>query len=411
MVIQMDSKMDGRKMRHIILIFCLVVALPTFLFGRTIYKVELSRKILSDTSSYHGSKTLEFAKPAAGTVTVPPQWTNVETGIIVDNPSLQPTYCVRYSDDRGVVRYAVTGDGGNVFDSTSVLSFHTNGDRQIADFTIIVRPKEKADTTLKRFAGKIFLYKNRVLARLAECREGTLQIGNQEYDICIYAPSVNNPFYDLSTNAVSLIDMNHDGTYSWRWQTNDSIGTVIPSERIVLPKPFSVDGHKLKAMSIDSAGTTFTCSDYNGDTAEVVGFMAPGFSVVDLSGNTYSLADMKEHLVLITFWAPGCGYCEKIRPRLDTLVSHCDPAQFQAISATVDTDKFEIEEFLQNRPYGGIVTLYNEPLWKMYNPRKTTPVYYIIDRDGSVLFSGSGASMFSIVERIISDMLPLEKEN
>ncbi len=401
----MDVYSNGKRNRYIVLMICLTVALPAVLFGQTTHTVKLSRQILSDSSKYHGSKALEFVKPAAGTVAVPPHWSALETAVIIENPRLRPTVIARFHDDKGVVRYAVADDGGTVFDSTSVLSFHLSGDRQIADLTITVQPEGKSDTTLKQFAGKIFLSKDRVIARLAECREGTLRIGNRDYDICIYASSINNPFYDLSTDAVCLIDMNRDGTYSWIWQIDDSIGTIIPSERIVLTKPFSIDGHKLKALSIDSAGTMFTCSDYPGDTAAVIGFFAPGFSFTDLDGINHTLADMKGRVVLVTFWSGKCPYCEKIRPRLDTLVLRYDTTRFQAISAVIDSDRVAIMKFLQNRPYGGIIVPYNAPLWNMYNSRKTTPVYYVIDPDGAVVFSGTGASAFTIVERIVADKL------
>jgi thiol-disulfide isomerase/thioredoxin len=329
----------------------------------------------------------------------------VETALIVDNPDLQPTFIVRFKDNQGVVKYAVADDGGTVFNSESILQFHTSGNRQIADFTIVARPNGNINSTTGRFAGKIFITEDRILARLGACRDGILRIKNEDYSIRIYAPSVNDPFYDLSTSAVCLIDLNRDGDYSWRWLLDDSTGDVIPSERVVLTKPFDVDGQKLKAASIDSTGTLFTCSDYPGDTAAVVGFMAPSFSVADLDGNVHSLADMKGHVVLITFWATHCGYCEKIRPQLDSLVAHSDPAQFQAISATVDTDSSAIANFLQTKPYGGFVVPLDEPLWNKYNPRRTTPVYYIIDRDGSIIFSGTGSSMFTVAERIIENKL------
>ncbi len=396
-------------MRYIVLTICLAILLPAVLFGQSAHSIALSRQILSDTAQYHGSKVLTFAKPAAGTVTVPPQWTAVETAVMVENPRLQQVVVVRFKDNRSVVGYAVANDGRTVFDSTSVLHFHPSGDRQIADFTITVRPKENTDTTGEHFACKIFLSNNRVIARLAECREGTLQFRNRDYGIRIYAPSINNPFYNLSSDAVCLIDMNRDGTYSWKWRINDLDGTIISSERVKLTKPFNVDGQKLKAVSIDSAGTVFTCSDYLGDTAAIVGFLAPEFSVADLAGITHTLADMKGRVVLVTFWSARCPYCEKIRPRLDTLVSRYDTTQFQAISATVDSNRVAITKFLQNKPYGGIIVPYTEPLWKMYNSRRTTPVYYIIDWDGSVVFSETGASTFSIVERIIGNMLSNER--
>jgi len=392
-------------MRRDLIIIFLALALPAVLVGQTTHKVPLSRLVLPDIAHYHGSILLSFSKPAAGAVTVPPQWQAVEMAEIVDNPRLEPAVAVRFRDGDGSIKYAVASEGSTVFDSSSVLHFHTSGGRPIAYFSIITRPTGSADTAGRRIPCQIVLSKDRVIARLAECREGILQLGNQDFRIRIYAPSIDNPFFDISSKAVCLIDMNRDGNYSWKWRFDDANQAAIPSERISLTDPFSVDGNKLKALSIDPEGKVFTCSDFGSDTAAAVGFKAPAFTIADLEGTPRTLADLRGRVVLMTFWSTGCPYCERIRPQLDTLVAHCDTTQFQAICAAAETDRDEIAEFLRDQPYGGIIVPYAEQLWQTYDARGTTPVYYVIDRDGSVVYSGTGASAFSVVEQILATKL------
>ncbi|MEZ5357715.1 MAG: TlpA disulfide reductase family protein [Candidatus Zixiibacteriota bacterium] len=388
-------------MRKYILVLLSLLLLPAIAIGQATYTAHLSKILLPDTAQYHGSKVITFAKPVEGIITVPSEWGAVEMATIGENPRLQPAIAVRYRNDSGGVTYAISNNGTGVFDAASILQFHQSGDRSIAYFQMTVLPDETNDSSDNYMSCQLVLSKNRVIARLGECREGVLRLGDSEYGVRLYAPSINNPFYEISSDGVCLIDANRDGAYSWKWRINDADRSLVSSERMALEKPFSINGSKLKVASIDAAGTIFTCADYPADTAAVVGFLAPEFAVTDLAGNSHSLSDMKDHIVLITFWSARCPYCEKIRPSLDSLVSHCDTTRFIAISATTDSNVGKIEEILQQKPYYGIIAPYEPQFWQVFNARKTTPVYVIIDRDGSILFTGSGASAFSIVDQIV----------
>lgn len=43
-----------------------------------------------------------------------------------------------------------------------------------------------------------------------------------------------------------------------------------------------------------------------------VGDMAPGFSLPNLSGRTVNLSDFRGNKVLVLFWNPGCGFCQRM---------------------------------------------------------------------------------------------------
>jgi thiol-disulfide isomerase/thioredoxin len=232
-----------------------------------------------------------------------------------------------------------------------------------------------------------------------------LTIGTHSYAVRLFVPSINDPFYSLSAEIICLIDMNGDGNFSWKWQLADSGQTIVPTEQVALTSPFSVHGNKLRATAIDSAGTIFRCSTYNGDTAAVVGFLAPDFSFNDSNGTRHDLSAMRGKIVLVTFWSTSCTFCEKIRTDLNALVQRSDTAQFQSISPAADTDIKSIAAFVKEKPYEGIITPYDASIWNMYNRRMTTPVYYIIDRDGAIIFSGAGASMMAIVDRLVTTLL------
>lgn len=392
-------------MRYKSLILVILVAFPTALFPQAAIDVSLSKQVLPDTARFYGSRVLTFARPTSSSLITPARWTDVETAAIIDNPRLQPVTIVRYKDEQGAIEYAVASDGSATYDSALVLHFHNSENREIADVSITIRSKDDADKTYRSLACQIVLSAGRVIARIAECREGMLRIGDHSYAVRFYVPSINDPFYSLSSETACLIDMNGDDDYSWGWHLADSGGTIIPSEQVALTNPFSINGKRLKAAAIDSAGTRFTCEEHYGDTAAVVGFKAPNFSFTDISGTPRSLSVMHGKIILVTFWSSHCPYCEKIRPELNALIQRCDSTQFQSIAAAVESNPKTIAAFLHDKPYDGIIMPYDSSFWGTYNRRMSTPVYYLIDRDGSIILSGSGASLFTIVERLTTKLL------
>jgi thiol-disulfide isomerase/thioredoxin len=388
-------------MRNNLVLFAIVVISSTALPARSEITIPLSVQALQEGEQFHGSKVLTFTKTTSPAIAVPPEWTEVESAAIIDNPLMQPVTIIRFKKADGAVEYAMPPDGAAGYDSASVLHFHANGDRSIAEMAIALRLKNKPGEAPRRIAGQIVLTGDRVIARIAECRTGLIRTGDHSYPMRLYMPSINNPFYSLSSDAFCIVDMNGDGNFSQRWELTDSGQTIVPSERIILTDPFNLNGAKLKATGIDSAGSMLSCSDYHSDTAAVVAFKAPNFALADIAGISHTLSGLKDKVILVSFWSTGCSYCEKIREDLNALVQRCDSSVFKSVAAALDSDRATLAAFLHDKPYAGIIAPYDASFWKIYNPRMTTPVFYVIDRDGSIIFSGSGASMFAIVERLI----------
>jgi thiol-disulfide isomerase/thioredoxin len=392
-------------MRYGLLAFLILAAIPTSLCTEVAVDVALSRVVLHDADPFFGSKALSFIKPTAPPLTLPEHWTEIDRATLVDNPRLNPVTLLRFKDERGALGYAVAADGGTTYDATSVLRFHAFENRRVADLTIPVRPRNNAQQAPREVACQILLSNDRVIARLSECREGTIRIGEHSYPIRIYAPSLSNPYYSLSPEVACLIDTDKDGTYSWKWHLADSGRAVVPSERVSLIDPFRLDGKSLKAIELDSEGDRLTCESYYGDTSAVVGFKAPDVAFTDLAGKTHRLSDLHGKVVLMTFWSTTCPYCEEIRPALNALVGRCNPARFQAIAAAGDRDTTDIATFLRTSPYDGITLSYEPSLWRTYDRRGTTPVFVLIDQEGTIALAGSGASLMAVVERMTADLL------
>jgi peroxiredoxin len=66
------------------------------------------------------------------------------------------------------------------------------------------------------------------------------------------------------------------------------------------------------------------------------GFLAPSFSLQDLSGKSVSLGDFKGKVVLLNFWASWCGPCRIEIPSLNRLYQLRKDKNFEILAVSVD---------------------------------------------------------------------------
>lgn len=125
-----------------------------------------------------------------------------------------------------------------------------------------------------------------------------------------------------------------------------------------------------------------------------LGTQAPAAELEDLEGNAVQLLDfVKGKPALLEFWATWCENCEALQPQLDQLEAMYGDrlhvvAVAVAVSQTVRRVKRHVDEHAPQYPYlwdakGAAVRAYKAP---------TTSVVVILDADGKVVYTGSGAS-------------------
>lgn len=66
------------------------------------------------------------------------------------------------------------------------------------------------------------------------------------------------------------------------------------------------------------------------------GYLAPGFTVPDLTGKMVSLSDFRGKVVLVNIWATWCGPCRMEVPSLDRLYQLRRDREFEILAVSVD---------------------------------------------------------------------------
>lgn len=121
-------------------------------------------------------------------------------------------------------------------------------------------------------------------------------------------------------------------------------------------------------------------------TAPQKGFLAPGFELSTLTGETVKLSDLRGQVVLINLWATWCPPCREEMPTLEKVYKEYKDRGFTilAVNMTYQDDPGAIPPFIQK--YGLTFPILLDKTGETGNAYqlKSLPSSYFIDREGII---------------------------
>lgn len=136
---------------------------------------------------------------------------------------------------------------------------------------------------------------------------------------------------------------------------------------------------------------------------------ATPFQLLDLDGDTHTLADFSGRFVLINFWAPWCPPCREEIPLLVAAQTRYASQRLQVVGIAVDSAA-AVASFHQQVPFnfpsllGGDAAL---PLLADYgNAAGVLPYSVLVAPDGTVLTRHRGAFTAQALDTLLTRYLP-----
>jgi peroxiredoxin len=117
---------------------------------------------------------------------------------------------------------------------------------------------------------------------------------------------------------------------------------------------------------------------------------APNFTLLDSRGASVRLSDYKGKVVLLSFWATWCLWCETEIPWYMEFQNKYKDKGLSVIGVSMDEDGWRsVRPFLKERRMNYTVVVGNGDLATSY-ALEALPVTFLIDRDGKIAGSQAG---------------------
>jgi len=139
-----------------------------------------------------------------------------------------------------------------------------------------------------------------------------------------------------------------------------------------------------------------------------VNYAAPELSLQNINGTTESLADYREHVVLVNNWATWCPPCKAEMPTLAVYYNEHHDEGFTIIAIEAGDPVEPVSQFAQS--YGLKFPVWLDPEGASLKAfgNGSLPNSYVIDRAGTVRYAWTGEIDKAMLEKYVT---PLITEN
>lgn len=143
-----------------------------------------------------------------------------------------------------------------------------------------------------------------------------------------------------------------------------------------------------RIRALPSARLVYNAIDRNQFQSNLIGKVAPDFSLKDVAGKEVALKSFRGNVTLMEFWASWCGPCRANNPGLVKVYNKYKTKGFKILGISLDHTK---DDWLNAIKKDGLtwthvsdLKFWNGDVSKMYHI-SAVPTNYLIDKDGKVL--------------------------
>jgi thiol-disulfide isomerase/thioredoxin len=131
----------------------------------------------------------------------------------------------------------------------------------------------------------------------------------------------------------------------------------------------------------------------------------PNLSFTDLNGRAIHIADYKNKVVLVNFWAAWCVPCAEEVPQFVALQKKYQGQGLQVIGVSVDDDAQELQSFYRKYQMNYPVVPSDINLADAFGGVLGLPTTFVIGRDNRIHTKHTGSTDFSVLEQEVVGLL------
>jgi thiol-disulfide isomerase/thioredoxin len=144
-----------------------------------------------------------------------------------------------------------------------------------------------------------------------------------------------------------------------------------------------------------------------GTESAMIGKPAPDFQLDLLDGKKFQLAQQKEKIVVLDFWATWCGPCLQSMPQVERVVAEFDGQNVQLVGVNLEETPEKITATLERIKVKTTVVLDRDGKIAAKYGATAIPQVVVIDRGGNVarVFVGGGPHFADELRAALQDVL------
>jgi len=133
---------------------------------------------------------------------------------------------------------------------------------------------------------------------------------------------------------------------------------------------------------------------------------APDFTLNDIDGKVFRLADTKGTVRLVDFWATWCAPCREEIPMFKDLHALYGAKGFTLVGIAMDDEGVPtVKPFVEEAKLPYVTLIGNEAVAESFGGIVGFPSAFLIDRDGRIVDSWVGAVPRAVLEKRIQSLL------
>ena len=136
-----------------------------------------------------------------------------------------------------------------------------------------------------------------------------------------------------------------------------------------------------------------------------VNFAAPELSLENINGDTKSLTDYRDQVVLVNNWSTWCPPCKAEMPTLSAYYNEHNDEGFMIVAIEAGDEKTGVSEFAKS--YNLKFQVWLDPNGKSIKAfgNGSLPNSYVIDRSGTVRYAWAGKINKEMLEKYVTPLL------
>ena len=129
---------------------------------------------------------------------------------------------------------------------------------------------------------------------------------------------------------------------------------------------------------------------------------APHFVAKTIAGEKFTNDSIKGKIVLIEFWATWCQYCKRDEPALETVMKDFGKDGLVVLAVNMGEPRRKVKKYLEASPRSCKIVLAEDTNLAAICEAKSYPLYILIDRDGNLAGTQSGAGGEDSLRQLLS---------